>query len=455
MIIMKFGGTSLEDAASVERVCEIIRARLPLKPVVVVSAMGKATRGLLEAAEASAAGDARTTLEIVADLRSRHLAEAEGLVRSRDGRQVFQLIEAHFEELKKLLEGLAILREVPPRALDKILSYGELLSSAIVADALTERGIPARLLDSRELIKTDERFGGASPLIDLTNAAIAERLIPALDDGTVPVIQGFIGSTRGGASTTLGFEGSDYTATIVGAGLPADDIQIWKDVSGLMTADPRIYPGARTVKRCTYAEAAELTFFGAKVLHPKAIHPARQNNIPVHIYNSKQPHSTGTEITAGTVRCANLIKSIAYKRPVSLVRVRDRGGEDSPEPSSSAQIPGLYDVAALLSASSGSSRVLAVDAQAWEKAKTGLAGRSTVETVSDKGIVTIVGDDMRRDHGSVARVFKAIRGIDVDLVVHGSSPIAMHMVVARDAVEEVVARLHHVFFEHLDPDVFE
>ena len=445
---MKFGGTSLEDAASVERVSEIIKARLSLRPVIVVSAMGKTTRGLLEAAEASAAGDTRTTLAIVADLKSRHLAEAEGLVRSRDGRNVFHLIETYFDEMKKLLEGLAILGEVPPRGLDKILSYGELLSSAIVADALIERGVGATLLDSREFIKTDERFGAASPLVELTNAAISEKLKPALDAGSVPVIQGFIGSTPGGAATTLGFEGSDYTATLVGAALSADDIQIWKDVSGLMTADPDIYPSAKTVKHCSYAEAAELTFFGAKVLHPKAVHPARAKDIPVHIFNSKQPDATGTQIAGRTVTCANLIKSIAYKRPVSLVRFT---GGDRSATGDFASTSGLEP---FLAASSGSTRVLAIDSRAWEKARS-RAADTTVETVADRGIITIVGDDMKRDHGSVSRVFEAIRGIDVDLVVHGSSPIAMHLVVEHAAIPEVVARLHDVFFEALDPAVFE
>ncbi|HXF39622.1 MAG TPA: aspartate kinase, partial [Blastocatellia bacterium] len=262
MIVMKFGGTSVEDAPSIERVAEIIRERLHLKPVVVVSAMGKATSKLLQAAEASAAGDSRTTLGIVADLKTRHTSEARRLVTKSEGREVFTLIEKHFDELKKLLEGLAILGEVPPRGLDKILAYGELLSSAVLADALAERGIQARLLDARELIKTDDRFGSASPIESLTTERIIESVLPVVESGAVPVIQGFIGSSRDGATTTLGFEGSDYTATILGAALDAADIQIWKDVAGLMTADPEIFAGARTVKHCSFAEAAELTHFG-------------------------------------------------------------------------------------------------------------------------------------------------------------------------------------------------
>src|SRR6185295_15700258 len=181
----------------------IIRARLALKPVVVVSAMGKTTSKLLQAAESSASGDNRTTLGILAGLKTSLLSEARRLVNISHGREVFSLIEKHFDELKKLLEGLAILGEVPPRGLDKILAYGELLSSAVLADALHVRGIPARLVDARELIKTDDRFGAASPLFDITNQNLRATITPLVESGAVPVIQGFIGSSRDGATTTL------------------------------------------------------------------------------------------------------------------------------------------------------------------------------------------------------------------------------------------------------------
>lgn len=458
MIVMKFGGTSLEDAASVERVSEIIRARLSHQPLVVVSAMGKTTRTLLDAAEASAAGDTRATLTFIADLKSRHVVEAEALVKNRNDRRVFDLIEAYFEELKKLLEGLAILGEVPPRGLDKILSYGELLSSAIVADALVERGLPATLLDSRDFIKTDEQFGNAQPLIDLTNKLISEKVAPLISAGKVPVIQGFIGSTRQGAATTLGFEGSDYTATIVGSALEAKDIQIWKDVSGLMTADPRVHAGARTVKLCSYGEAAELTFFGAKVLHPKAIYPAREKNIPVHIYNSKQPEAAGTEITSGAIECQNLIKSIAYKRPVSLIHISRADDYGLQRANRLSELLDRHGVPQLLRAASGSNMVVAVDSDRWNQQSGLFRGdpeAGGVEPITGKGIVTIVGNELRSDRTGVALVFNAIRGIDVDLILHGSSPIAMHFVVAENDVAEVISRLHRAFFERLDQNVFE
>jgi len=465
MIVMKFGGTSVEDAPSIERVAEIVRARLELKPIVVVSAMGKTTRKLLQAAEASAAGDNRTTLGIVADLKTRHTSEARRLVKNTNGREVFSLIDKHFDELKKLLEGLAILGEVPPRGLDKILSYGELLSSAVLTDALSERGIPARLVDARQLITTDDRYGSASPLFDITNRKMRETIPPLLEEGVVPVVQGFIGSSRDGATTTLGFEGSDYTATIIGAGLGAADIQIWKDVSGLMTADPDVFAGARTVKICSFAEAADLTFFGAKVLHPKAIHPAARKNIPVHIYNSKQPTAPGTEITAAAPRSGNLIKSIAYKRPVTIINATTAPVLEGRFISADDLLRAFGDTLAkrriqpLITSVSASNVVLAIDSRELRH-----GGRDLIESVSEFGtataeagraIVSLVGEGVRSEPSLIGRVFSAISEIELGLILHGSSPLTVSFVVAETDVERVIAKLHEVFFARLDPEVFQ
>lgn len=465
MIVMKFGGTSVEDAPSIERVAEIIRARLNRRPVIVVSAMGKTTRKLLQAAEASAAGDGKTTLGIVAGLKTRHLSEARRLVTPSDGREVFSLVEKHFDELKKLLEGLAVLGEVPPRGLDKILAYGELLSSALLTDALFERGIPARLFDARELIKTDDRYGSASPLFEVTDQRIREAILPAIDSGLVPVVQGFIGSSRDGATTTLGFEGSDYTATILGAALDADDIQIWKDVSGLMTADPEIYPRARTVKLCSFAEAAELTHFGAKVLHPKAIQPAARRNIPVHIYNSRDPQAAGTTITSETVPCSNPIKSISYKRPVTIISATaNPTAAGSRFISADDLLKELLDVLSqrraqpLIISISASTVVLALDARDLKH-----TGRDLIEAIADYGsataradraIVSLVGDGLRSDPRILSRAFKAIDEIDIEMIAHGASPMTMSFVVAQADVETVVEKLHEIFFDPLDPRVF-
>jgi aspartate kinase len=463
MIVMKFGGTSVEDAESVERVTEIVRARLQLKPVVVVSAMGKTTSKLLQAAEASAQGDNRTTLAVLADLKTRHVSEARRLVKKASGRLALPLIDRYFDELKKLLEGLAILGEVPPRGLDKILAYGELLSSAIVADAMADRGIRSRLMDAREMIKTDDRYGAASPLFELTNASIAEKLAPSLERGDVPVVQGFIGSTREGATTTLGFEGSDYTASIIGAALDAQDIQVWKDVSGLMTTDPAIYAGARTVKCCSFAEAADLTFFGAKVLHAKAIFPAARKNIPVHIYNSKNPDAGGTSILASAPRSSNLIKSIAYKRPVTIIRAKADSVAHQ-EVSTDDLMRVLLDVLAnrriraLFSAVSASNVVVALDSRDLKH-----GGRDLIESVRSycsataepgRAIVSLVGEELKGDCAALGPVFKVLEGTEPGVVLHGSSPITISFVVSEHDVERIIGILHEAFFKELDPQVF-
>ncbi len=464
MIVMKFGGTSVEDAASVQRVAEIIKARLALKPVIVVSAMGKTTRMLLQAAEASATGDARTTLAVIAELKQTHAREARQLIRQRC--EALDFIEETFTELKKLLEGLAILREVPPGALDKILAYGELLSSAIITDALNERGIPAKLVDARTMITTDERFGGASPIFELTNPQIQATITPLLEQNVVPVMQGFIGSTRRGATTTLGFEGSDYTAAIVGAAMNADDIQIWKDVSGLMTCDPRIFSGARTVKACSFAEAAALTYFGAKVLHPKAIHPAARRRIPVHIYNSKAPEATGTAINETAPPCKNAIKSIAYKRPVTLINatietISEEEQSFLPEDSLKTIINTMIKrrVTPLITAVSGLNVAVVADSTALDEAteRDLLAEISpfTSATVShEKAIVSLVGTELRQDTTFTSRVFQALKDVPVDAILHGSSAIMLNLIVPASDVEKCIARLHEVFFSTLDENLF-
>ena len=464
MIVMKFGGTSVEDAASIERVASIIKDRLALRPIIVVSAMGKTTRRLLEASESSAAGDGRATLSLIADLKTRHLSEARRLIHSDIARAAFSLIESHFDELKKLLEGLAVLGEIPPRGLDKILSYGELLSSAIVADALVERDIPARLIDARDLIKTDDRYGGASVLFEITNRRIPEALLPLLERGEVPVLQGFIGSTREGATTTLGLEGSDYTAAIIGAAMGVDDIQIWKDVSGLMTADPAIFPKAHTVKACSFAEAAELTYFGAKVLHPKAIHPAARKNIPVHIYNSRQPSATGTAISRTAPACSNHIKSIAYKRPVSVIHAAADAGATLI--SADEFLKKLTDalgrqrITPLLTAVSASHAAFAIDSHALAGGAErdlleDLSKVASAEVESGKAIISLVGEGLRDDPAFVGRVFKALDETRLGIILHGVSSISLNFVIEARDVEEVIARLHEALFFALDPGVFE
>ena len=478
MIVMKFGGTSVEDPECIERVASIIRDRLAQRPVIVVSAMGKTTQMLLDAARASAAGDGKSSTELVSEIRARHLGHARELIK-RESQEEIRLIDQYFDELRKLLEGLAVLGDVPPRGLDKILSYGELLSSAIVSGSLIERGVPSRLLDARQFIKTDDRFGMASPIAELTNRLVGQTVVPVVESGSVPVIQGFIGSALHGATTTLGFEGSDYTAAIVGSALDASDIQIWKDVSGLMTADPAIMSGARTVKACTYQEAAELTYFGAKVLHPKAIYPAAAKNIPVHIYNSRRPAATGTAITAAAPACSNVIKSIAYKRPISVIRFSATAGPRTPaaeahfghqDGSLNAVLNAAIETLArrgaapLLAMVTGSCAIIALPGAALE----GDNGRYLIDQIQqlgpldihhDQAIVSVVGESLKTHRDRAApmlnSMLRALPGLEIGLVVHGSSPIVTNLLIGQNDVEDAVSRLHELFFNQLDPAVFE
>ena len=473
MIVMKFGGTSVEDAASVRRVVEIVRGRLARRPVLVISAMGKTTKMLLAAAEASAAGQSDESLRMVEDVRKRHAAEARELTTGSNAEQVGKLLDSDFADLARLLDGLAILGEVPPRGLDKILAYGELLSTAIVAGALAERGIDARLLDSRDLIKTDDRYGSAAPMVDVTNQRLRDALNPLVGSdaiGTVvPVLQGFIGSTETGATTTLGFEGSDYTATLVGAAIDADDVEIWKDVPGMMTADPAVFSAARTVKHCSFDEAGELTYFGAKVLHPKAIYPAANRGISVHIYNSKDPSADGTSITAAPPQSATAIKSVAYLKPVTLVRtaVARAAAAAAGGPGAAQEVvPRVVDaltrqrLTALMTMVSGFNIVVAVDTRTLRDEGVLRALREDLSRIAPTdmepglGIVTVAGDGLARDRTVATRVMRSLPDVSPRAVLHGSSPLTLSVVVPEGDIPKVVRRLHDEFFADPDPAIF-
>jgi aspartate kinase len=313
------------------------------------------------------------------------------------------------------------------------------------------------LLDARDLIITDERFTRAQPIEAITYQKINEHVRPVIASGRVPIIQGYIGSTRDGATTTLGFEGSDYTAALVGAALEVSDIQIWKDVSGLMTADPAIFAGARTVKTISFAEAAELTFFGAKVLHPSAIQPARQKTIPVHIYNSKQPEATGTVITTSATAGANLIKSIAYKRPLCILNVLSNRLFSPYD-----FLKAVFDIldrerlTPYIMATSEASAAIALSAlENLEFLIEDLGHFGEVAIINQKATVSLVGENLRHARDFAATVFQHLNGLHVHMIAQGASPINFTFVVDETEVPEVIARLHGVFFRELDPNVFE
>ena len=298
MIVMKFGGSSLASADAINRVTGVVSSQADRPPLVVVSAMGKTTDRLLAIAQSAAAGDLSGAARQAGELKAYHLREAGQVVADDARSELEAFIATRFVELMELAGGLSALGEVTPRSIDAISSFGERLSSFVMSLALRNSGIDAAHVDSRQVIITDEKFSQAAPLLDLTNQRVKEKVLPLLAQPQAVVMGGFIASTIGGVPSTLGRGGSDYTASIVGAALGAEEIQIWTDVDGVMTADPTIQSDARRLRVMSFAEASELAYFGARVLHPSTMLPAVKSNIPIRVLNSHRPDVEGTLVVS-------------------------------------------------------------------------------------------------------------------------------------------------------------
>ena len=295
MKVLKFGGSSVRDPQMILRVIEIARACLGEAPVLVASAMGKTTDALEEAAQAAQAGERARAEQLIDRIDTDHIQAAQGLSTGPAEESLVTAVAALSADLRSLIHGITLIRECSPRSKDAVLSFGERLSTTIIAAAARERGLETTLVDARTLIRTDASFGTATPDHDATAILVSNELDP--QPGTLVVTQGFIASTADGVTTTLGRGGSDFTATILGAALGATAVEIWTDVDGIMTADPRVIDGARTIPTISYDEAAELAYFGAKVVHPYTILPAVRREIPVWVKNTSRPESPGTRIT--------------------------------------------------------------------------------------------------------------------------------------------------------------
>jgi aspartate kinase len=457
MIVMKFGGTSIADAASIERVASIVHRSLDQGPVIVNSAMEKTTRKLLDAAQYSAAGAVRDAMITLSNIYEYHTSLAEQLLAPVTAGDTNTMLAHYYDELVELLDGLSILRELPPRSQDRILSYGELMATAITSQVFRERHIQTVLCDARNFIITDDRFTGARPFEHITYDRVREYLQPVVDSGRVPVVQGFIGSTRNGDTTTLGFEGSDFTAALIGAALGVSHIQIWKDVNGIMTADPAVCPGVHTIKTISFAEAAKLTFFGAKVLHPSSIQPARSKNIPVHIYNSKAPDAVGTMITAHSKPGEHVIKSIAYKTPVTVMQLR---GEDSVSPHhllrSTCDMLDCGDIVPYVMTSEGSNITMVLnEKEDIDHLAEELSPYGAITIGRDKAAVTLVGENLSTHRILTGLACQSLTGTNIEMIAQGSSPIAFTVIVDGKDMTSVIASLHETFFSDPDPELFE
>ncbi len=456
MIVMKFGGTSVESAAAIERVAGIVRARLDRRPLVVVSAMGKTTNRLLAAADKAAAGNLGDALRDAEELLAYHRREAGALVRAEDRPAMDALLERHFEQLESTLEQIAAAGQVTPALWDETASYGERLSSALIALLFPGLGIPAVHVDARTVLITDSRHTQALPLYSRTFARFKEKVAPLLED-RVAVMGGFIGAASDGTTTTLGRGGSDFSAAIAGAGIGAEEIQIWTDVDGMLTCDPRVLPGGRRVRRISFDEAAELAYFGAKVLHPATVQPAIEKNIPVRILNSRRPDVEGTLIVAGAVPCRNPVKSIACKRGITVVEIRSlRMLMAHGFLRRIFEVFDRYQTPVDLVTTSEVCVAVTIDQPRFIADIERELGRiSDVRVIPDQAILCLVGDALRETPGIGARIFHALREINVRMISHGASFNNVSLVVRDEDVVPAVAALHEEFFRELDPEVFE
>jgi aspartate kinase len=455
MIVMKFGGSSVESAAAIERVAGIVKAHLQRTPVVVVSAMGKTTNKLLAVASAAIDGHRHEYIRQLQDLRDFHSRESRQIVPLAERAALDRMLDEHFQELTELVKGLAVLGELTPRSIDAISSYGERLSSSIVSLAFRHFGMESEHIDARQFIVTDQRHTQAAPSYAATYARLAR--VPALARKAVVVMGGFIGSSEKGVTTTLGRGGSDFSAAIVGAGIGADEIQIWTDVDGMLTADPTIMPGGHRVKTISFAEAAELAYFGAKVLHPATLVPAMEKNIPVMILNSRRPDVPGTRIVAEAVACGNVIKSIACKRQIVVLNIHS-----TRMLMAHGFLRRIFEVfdrfetpVDMVSTSEVSVSLTIDNSRCLDEIAGELRQFAEVDSERDQAIVCLVGDNIRYTPGVAKRVFGALNGINIRMISQGASLLNLSFVVAEKDVRGTVEALHDEFFAELDPAVFE
>src|SRR3989442_3343288 len=444
MIVMKFGGTSVEDAAAIDCSCKVVGARISRGPFGVVSALGGATNDLLEAGTLAAHGEAGKAMEIAERLEKRHAA-------------LLPSTAEYFARLRELLKALSAVGEFSLRTQDLVASYGEALSSLIFVDRMRKLGFDAVHVDARQCMITDDCFGKAAPLMDQTTAKLEEAARPHLNAGRVVVMGGYIGSTLSGITTTLGRGGSDYTAAIVGAALNAEEIQIWTDVDGMMTTDPRIVPNAWKVRELSLDEASELAYFGAKVLHPLTVLPAVEKNIPVYILNSRKPAGTGTRITREARLCKNLIKSIAVKRGITVVTV-----SSSRMLMAHGFLRALFEVfdrhrtSVDMVATSEVSVSLTLDnVSSLHAIVEDLRQLGEVQVTSQAALICLVGNDLKYTPGVARGAFGRLSDINILNVFHGATNINFSFIVDEKDATTAVRRLHADFFSDVDPEVFE
>ncbi len=447
-VVLKFGGSSVADAACFRRVADIVRGALDRRPVVVLSAMGKTTDALFAAAQTAERGDADAALAALAEVFAGHRAACIDLFGAQGPDELRQFMDAAAAQLDMLVRGVALLRELSPRSRDAIVSFGELLSSRILAAFLESAGAPTAWLDVRTVMRTDARFGNAEPQrTEIADLALGQ-IAPLVAAGRIVVTQGYIGSTREGLTTTLGRGGSDYSASIIAAAIRAEEVQIWTDVEGILTADPRIVPEASPILELSFHEAAELAAFGAKVLHPATIQPAVEANIPVTVRHTMRPQGKFSTITRKGGGGSRPATAIASRSPIQVVTI-----ESTRMLAQSGFLARIFEVFGRLGASvdvvatAEVSVSLTVEAGApIEAIRRELSAFAHVNVAAERALVALVGERLKHTPGLAARVFGALASINVEMISMGSNEINLSLVVERKDEAACVRLLHKALF---------
>jgi aspartate kinase len=448
MIISKFGGTSVADAAAILRTAEIVRGRLARRPVVVVSALAGVTNALLAVARQASDGNFIAAVSSVQALRERHLAEVDVLLgASPEHTEVASEISVIFDELASLCEALSVLGFITARSLDAIAGMGERASSMLVAAAFRAQGMDAVHVDARKVMITDDTFGRAEPQSEAIALAARGLVAPLVQEGKVPVMGGYIGSSVNGITTTLGRGGSDYSASLIGAGLQAESIEIWTDVDGMLTADPRVVASARPIEQIRFDEASELASFGAKVLHPATIAPAVRLGIPVWIYNSRNPTAHGTRITFDAPRRA--VTAIAAKRDTTILRVAT--GKMLFQHGFLRRVFELFDehsVSVDVVATSEVSVSVTVDDSAPLDVLLGaLRQIGDVSVERRRAIISVVGSGIADDADAMGTVLRALGHRRIHMLSLSASAINLTILLDDSDAPDAMRALHAALFE--------
>jgi aspartate kinase len=440
-LVMKFGGTSVGNAERIREVARIVQSRHEAKRVVVVSAMSGVTNSLFEMAEAARGHNPDKVVQLLSKIEQAHLAACRSLEIATP--EIVGKIKEMIENLQRRAHGIDLLGELSPRTMDEIASAGERLSSILVAGFL---GCP--LLDARKVIRTDSHFGGAHPALSTIKKFVGLYVTPLLESYDVIVTQGYIGSDDANDTTTLGRGGSDYSAGLLGAAVQADEIEIWTDVEGILTADPRIVPGAHTVEILSYDEAAELASYGAKVLHPATVRPALDAGVPVTIRSTFKPNGMFSTISPGESSGRPCV-AIAMRRNVVILSVTQESMTDQ-----SGFLARLFDVfgrrgiSVDLVSTSEVCVSVSLDRSAPLNALTqDLEKLGRVSVVQGRAVIAVVGDLLRKTPEVLRTTFMAIDGITVDLISMGANAINLSLIVQEQDAERVMRNLHTAFFE--------